>query len=145
MANPDPGHTPASTGPGLPEQGDAEARAPLPDRAPIGPDWAGAVSRRPAFSGRQVVWAGVVCGSGGLMVGLFLRAVVARSTVQLPSYALFWLVVVLAAMGGLGGMAVEAVRQLQCSNPDPEYHPFQQQHRRLAEERQQRRRAAARR
>lgn len=44
------------------------------------------------------------------------------------------LVVVLGSMGTLAGMAVEAVRQLQTSNPDPHYHPFQQHQRRLAEE-----------
>ena len=140
MAMPDPigsraaePTTPAISAPGTPPPQTATPRP------------TGTAESRTAFSGRQVVWAGVVCGSGGLMVGLFLRAVVARSTVQLPSYSLFWLVLVLGAMGCLGGMAVEAVRQLQCSNPDPQYHPFQRQHRRLAEERHRRRQAAARR
>ena len=91
------------------------------------------------FCGRQVVCAGVICGAGGLMLGLFLRTIVARTPTQLPSYALFWLVVVLGSMGALAGMAVEAVRQLQTSNPDPQYHPFQQRQRRLAEERRRRR------
>lgn len=94
---------------------------------------------QPGFSGRQVVWAGVICGCGGLMLGLFLRTIAARTPTQLPSYALYWLVVVLGAMGTLAGMAVEAVRQLQTSNPDPQYHPFQQHQRRLAEERRRRR------
>lgn len=91
------------------------------------------------FCGRQVIWAGVICGCGGLMLGLFLRTIVARTPTQLPSYALFWLVVVLGCMGALAGMAVEAVRQLQTSNPDPQYHPFQQHQRRLAEDRRLRR------
>lgn len=92
----------------------------------------------PRFCGRQVVWAGVICGAGGLMLGLFLRTIVARTPTQLPSYALFWLVVVLGSMGALAGMAVEAVRQLQTSNPDPQYHSFRQHQRRLADERRHR-------
>lgn len=94
---------------------------------------------RPAFSGRHVVLVGAVTGGVGLLVGLFLRTIVARTPTQLPSYALFWLVLLLAAMGTLAGMAVESVRQLQRSNPDPQYHAAEQQRRRLAQERRQRR------
>jgi hypothetical protein len=93
----------------------------------------------PRFRGSQVLWAGLVCGTGGLTVGLFLRTIVARTPTRLPSYALFWLVLVLGVMGTLAGMAVEAVRQLQSSNPDPAYHHGQQQQHRLAEERLRRR------
>lgn len=91
------------------------------------------------FRGRQVIWAGLIGGIGGWLLGLFLRTIVARTPTQLPSYALFWLVVVLAAIGGLGAMAVEAVRQLQVNNPDPAYHRLQQQRQRLAAERRSRR------
>jgi hypothetical protein len=45
----------------------------------------------------------------------------------------------LTVMGGLAAMAVEAVRQLQVSHPDPDYHAAQAHHRRLAQERRQRR------
>jgi hypothetical protein len=95
---------------------------------------------RSDFRGRQVVWAGLIGGVGGWLLGVFLRTIVARTPTQLPSYALFWLVVVLAAMGCLGAMAVEAVRQLQESNPDPAYHRQRQQRQRLAAERRNRRR-----
>jgi hypothetical protein len=94
---------------------------------------------RSNFRGRQVVWAGLIGGVGGWLLGLFLRTIVARTPTQLPSYALFWLVVVLAAMGCLGAMAVEAVRQLQVNNPDPAYHRLRQQRQRQAAERRSRR------
>lgn len=103
------------------------------------------MDRRPSnaprsdFRGSQVLWAGFVCGAGGLTVGLFLRTIVARTPTQLPDYALFWLALVLGVMGTLAGMAVEAVRQLQSSNPDPAYHHHRQQQQRLAEERLRRR------
>jgi hypothetical protein len=94
---------------------------------------------RQEFCGRQVIWAGLVAGGGGLLLGIFLRTIVERTPTQLPSYALFWLVVMLTAMGALGGMAVEAVRQLQVSNPDPSYHPTRLRRQWLADERRRRR------
>lgn len=94
---------------------------------------------RSDFCGRQVVWAGVIGAVSGFLLGQFLRMVVARTPVQLPSYALFWLVLLLSAMGCLGAMAIEAVRQLQTSNPNPAYHRLRQQRQRQAAERQRRR------
>jgi hypothetical protein len=94
---------------------------------------------RQDFCGRQVIWAGLIAGSGGLLLGFFLRTIVERTPTQLPSYALFWLVVVLTAMGALGGMALEAVRQLQVSNPNPSYHPVRQRRQWLADQRRRRR------
>jgi nitrate/nitrite transporter NarK len=94
---------------------------------------------RSDFCGRQVVWAGLIGGVGGFLLGQFLRMVVARTPTQLPSYALFWLIVLLSAMGCLGAMAIEAVRQLQTSNPNPAYHRLRQQRQRQAAERQRRR------
>jgi hypothetical protein len=96
-------------------------------------------SSSPGFRGSQVLWAGLLCGAGGLTVGLFLHTIVASTPTRLPSYALFWLVLVLGVMGTLAGMAVEAVRQLQSANPDPAYHHGRQQQQRLAEERLRRR------
>lgn len=93
------------------------------------------------FCGRQVVWLGLVGSLAGLLLGLFLRTIVERTPAQLPSDALDWLILTLAVMGGLGAMAVEAVRQLQVSNPHPAYHRLLQQRQRLARERQGRRRA----
>lgn len=91
------------------------------------------------FCGRKVIWAGLIAGSGGLLLGFFLRTIVERTPIQLPSDALFWLVVVLTAMGALGGMAVEAVRQLQVSNPNPSYHQLRQRRQWLANQRRRRR------
>jgi hypothetical protein len=71
--------------------------------------------------GRRVVAVGLLTGSAGLVIALFLRAFVVR-TPQPPSDGrLFWSTVI-AAVAGLGsGMALEAVRQLQLRNPDPAY------------------------
>ncbi len=94
-------------------------------------------SQRPGdFCGRQVIWVGLIGGVGGFLLGQFLRVIVARTPNQLPSQALSWLMLLLAAMGCLGAMAIEAVRQLQVSNPNPAYHRLRQQRQRQAEERQ---------
>jgi hypothetical protein len=99
---------------------------PMDRRSPAGPS---------GFRGSQVLWVGLLGGAGGLMVGLFLRTIVARTPTSLPDYALFWLLLVLGVMGALAGMAVEAVRQLQSGSPDPAYHHSRQQQQRLAQER----------
>ncbi len=90
------------------------------------------------FSGLQVIWAGLMFGSAGLTISLFLHTIVARTPVRLPSNALFWLAILLSGMGALAGMAVESVRQLQSNSPDPEYHLSQLQQRLAAERRQRR-------
>ena len=68
------------------------------------------------------MFVGLISGSVGLTVGLFLRRIVARTPLQVPSYALFWMAVLLGGFGLLAGMAVEAVRQLQVTNPEADYH-----------------------
>jgi hypothetical protein len=73
------------------------------------------------LSGRRVVAAGLIAGTGGLAIALFLRSVVANTPVRVNSYTLFWSTVLAGGFGVVAGMAVEAVRQLQESNPDPEY------------------------
>jgi len=76
----------------------------------------------PPLSGRRVLFAGMITGLGGLAIALFLRSIVANTPLRITPAALFWSTVVLAVSGALAGMAVEAVRQLQESNPEPEYH-----------------------
>jgi len=76
----------------------------------------------PPLSGRRVLCAGLLTGLGGLAISLFLRSIVANTPLRITPHALFWSTVVLTASGALAGMAVEAVRQLQETNPDPEYH-----------------------
>jgi hypothetical protein len=73
------------------------------------------------LSGRRVVLAGLVCGAAGLAIALFLRAIVANTTVRLSSRELFWSTVLMGGFGVVAGMALAAVRQLQRHNPDPEY------------------------
>ncbi|MFN7677845.1 MAG: hypothetical protein ACK5QW_04515 [Cyanobacteriota bacterium] len=74
-----------------------------------------------ALSGRRVVGSGLVVGLVGLAIAFFLRAVVANTPVRVNDYTLFWSTVLAGAFGLVAGMAVEAVRQLQRTNPDPEY------------------------
>ena len=66
--------------------------------------------------------AGLITGVGGLAIASFLRSIVAHTPLRVTSHALFWSTVVLAGFGAVAGMAVEAVRQLQESNPEPDYH-----------------------
>ncbi|MEB3265245.1 MAG: hypothetical protein VKN13_01370 [Cyanobacteriota bacterium] len=46
----------------------------------------------------------------------------ATTPTQLSANDLFWCTLLLSGFGMVAGMAVEAVRQLQRINPDPEYH-----------------------
>ncbi|WP_411876148.1 hypothetical protein [Vulcanococcus limneticus] len=71
--------------------------------------------------GRAVVRTGLLGGGVGLTVALLLRAVIRQSTVELSNASQFWLLVLLVAGCATGGLALEAVRQLQESNPDPAY------------------------
>jgi hypothetical protein len=68
-----------------------------------------------------VVLAGLVCGGAGLVIALFLRAIVATTTLRLTQRELFWSTVLMGGFGVVAGMALAAVNQLQRHNPDPEY------------------------
>ncbi|MCP9860755.1 MULTISPECIES: hypothetical protein [unclassified Cyanobium] len=76
----------------------------------------------PPLSGRRVLFAGMITGLAGLAIAHFLRAIVANTPLRITPEALFWSAVVLGGFGVVAGMAVEAVRQLQESNPEPDYH-----------------------
>lgn len=73
------------------------------------------------LSGRRVVASGLLGGTSGLAIALFLRALVANTPVRLSSSALFWSTVLVGGFGLVAGMGVEAVRQLRDRNPDPAY------------------------
>ncbi|MCT0219254.1 hypothetical protein KQ304_09625 [Synechococcus sp. CS-1329] len=73
------------------------------------------------LNGRRIVVTGVVGGLIGLAVSLFLESVVAHTPATVSSYAQFWFRVMLGAFGSLAGLAIETVRQLQATNPDPSY------------------------
>lgn len=73
------------------------------------------------LNGRRIVIIGVLGGLFGLAVSFFLQAIVANTTVTVSSYAMFWFRLLLGAFGTLAGMAIETVRQLQVTNPDPAY------------------------
>ncbi len=78
--------------------------------------------RAGAVRGGPIVGAGLISGLIGLAIARFLVGLVARSPLRVSAYTLFWGTVLLGVAGLLAGMAVEAVRQLQAANPDPEYH-----------------------
>ncbi|MFN9630528.1 MAG: hypothetical protein ACK59A_09925 [Cyanobacteriota bacterium] len=71
--------------------------------------------------GGRVVVSGLVAGTGGLAIAMFLRALVANTPTRLSASALFWCTVLVGGFGLVAGMAVEAVRQLRDRNPDPAY------------------------
>ena len=71
--------------------------------------------------GRAVVRTGLLGAGVGLTVALLLRTVIRQSTVELTTASQFWLLVLLVAGCATAGLALEAVRQLQESNPDPAY------------------------
>ena len=68
-----------------------------------------------------MVASGLVTGAAGLAIAQFLRTVVAHTPVRVSERTLFWDTVLVSGFGLVAGMAVEAVRQLQLSSPDPEY------------------------
>lgn len=76
----------------------------------------------PPLSGRRVLSAGLLTGVVGLAIAQFLRAIVANTPLRITPEALVWSTVVLGGFGVVAGMAVEAVRQLQESSPEPDYH-----------------------
>ena len=76
----------------------------------------------PPLSGRRVLFAGLITGVVGLAIAQFLRSIVDHTPLRVTPQALFWSTVVLGGFGVVAGMAVEAVRQLQESNPEPDYH-----------------------
>ncbi|MBC1261850.1 hypothetical protein FQK07_11365 [Synechococcus sp. BSF8S] len=73
------------------------------------------------LKGRRIVLVGLGGGLFGLAVSFFLQAIVANTPVTVSSYAMFWFRLLLGAFGTLAGMAIETVRQLQVTNPDPAY------------------------
>lgn len=88
------------------------------------------MTRPPALSGRRVAATGLLTGVGGLLVALFLRTIVANTPTRLSPEAQLWVTLLLSAFGVVAGLAVEAVRQLQRHNPDPEYHRHRRRGRR---------------
>lgn len=77
-----------------------------------------------------MVASGLVTGAAGLAIAQFLRTLVAHTPVRVSERTLFWDTVLVSGFGLVAGMAVEAVRQLQLSNPDPEYQRGRQSGRR---------------
>jgi hypothetical protein len=58
----------------------------------------------------------------GVAIALLLQAVSARTATPLSPTRAFWQLGLFAFAGGLSGFAISAVRALQASNPDPDYH-----------------------
>ena len=80
----------------------------------------GSVNRRPPEGPVLVaLLAGVVL---GLAIALLLQAVSARTATPLSPTRALWQLGLFAFAGGLSGFALSMVRELQASNPDPDYH-----------------------
>ncbi len=73
------------------------------------------------MNGRKVVLALLVGIVIGWCIGLFLQSIVANTPTKIGTVELRWLRRLVAAAGGLCGLAIEAMRQLQAANPDPAY------------------------
>lgn len=88
---------------------------------PPGPS-PGPAQGRPRYEGRKVVGS-ILLGLGvGLIVAMFLKGVIANTPVVIPPRRIFRLFVISGFSGALVGLAIESMRQLQASNPDPAYH-----------------------
>ena len=77
--------------------------------------------RSPVMNGRKVLIAllvGVVIGGA---IGIFMESIVANTPNDIDPEDLHWLRRLLAAAGGLSGLAIESIRQLQISCTDPAY------------------------
>lgn len=74
------------------------------------------------MNGRKVVVALLVGLAIGWCIGVFLESIVANTPNTIDPDELRWLRRLVAAAGGLCGLAIETMRQLQVSNPDPIYH-----------------------
>ena len=73
------------------------------------------------MNGRKVLVAVFVGLAIGWCLGVFLESVVANTPNTFDPIELRWLRRMVAAAGGLCGLAIEAIRQLQAANPDPGY------------------------
>lgn len=80
-----------------------------------------AVPRSPVMNGRKVLIALVVGVVIGGAIGMFMESIVAHTPNDIDPEQLHWLRRLLAAAGGLSGLAIESIRQLQTSCTDPAY------------------------
>ena len=79
------------------------------------------VDQRKPFSGMRVLIAVAIGASLGLAVAYFLKVLIDNSPaeIDLGRLRLFYLMVITS--GGLGGFAIESMRQLQEQATDPAY------------------------
>ncbi|MBE9153950.1 hypothetical protein [Cyanobium sp. LEGE 06113] len=77
--------------------------------------------RSTGMNGRKVLIALVVGVVIGGAIGIFMESIVANTPSEIDSEQLHWLRRLLAAAGGLSGLAIESVRQLQTACTDPAY------------------------
>ncbi len=77
--------------------------------------------RSPVMNGRKVLIALLVGLVIGGAIGIFMESIVANTPNDIDPEDLHWLRRLLAAAGGLSGLAIESIRQLQTSCTDPAY------------------------
>jgi hypothetical protein len=73
------------------------------------------------MNGRKVLIALVVGVVIGGAIGIFMESIVANTPNEIDPEDLHWLRRLLAAAGGLSGLAIESVRHLQTACTDPAY------------------------
>ena len=85
------------------------------------PDQNPEVNQRKPFSGMRVLIAVAIGASFGLAVAYFLKVLIDNTPaeIDLSRLRLFYLMVITS--GGLGGFALETMRQLQDEATDPAY------------------------
>ncbi|HBH74314.1 MAG TPA: hypothetical protein DDY43_12975 [Synechococcales bacterium UBA10510] len=66
--------------------------------------------------------AALIGGSAGLVLAGLLLLVIQNTPVQLPPDRMFWQLLLLGLGGGLAGLAIESIRELQQASPESEYH-----------------------
>jgi hypothetical protein len=71
---------------------------------------------------RRLVAAALIGGGGGLVLAGLLLLVIQNTPVQLPPDRMFWQLLLLGLGGGLAGLAIESIRELQQASPESEYH-----------------------
>ena len=81
------------------------------------------VNQRKPFSGMRVLIAVAIGACLGLAVAYFLKVLIDNSPAEIPVRRFRLFVLMVISSGGLAGLAIETMRQLQAEVTDPLYRP----------------------
>ena len=79
--------------------------------------------QNPSFSGMRVLVAIVIGCALGAAVAYFLKVLIDNSPAEVPVRRFRLFVLMVISSGGLAGLAIETMRQLQAEVTDPLYRP----------------------